>query len=81
MLGTYEKVCMKKYAVEIKVGDEIQVGRFRNVSTKIKDIEIDEHGQPVLVTSKGKKKLFSCRLHKLDPGTLTPKEIMERKKK
>ena len=29
---------MKKYTVEIKVGDEIQVGRFRNVSKKIKSI-------------------------------------------
>ena len=50
---------MKKLTVEINVGDEIQVGRFRNVSTKIKSIEFDEHGQPVLVTSKGKKKLFT----------------------
>ena len=72
---------MKSLTVEINVGDEIQVGRFRNVSTKIKSIEFDEHGQPVLVTSKGKKKLFTCRLQKLDPGSLTPKQIMERKKK
>jgi len=73
---------MKKFTVEIKVGDEIQVGRFRNVATKIKSIELDEHGQPVLVTSKGKKKLFTCRVQKLDPdtGKLTPKQIMDKKK-
>ena len=35
---------MKKYTVEIQVGDTIEVGRFRNVQTKIKSIEIDEHG-------------------------------------
>ena len=44
-------------------------------------VKFDEHGQPVLVTSKGEKKLFTCRLQKLDPSSLTPKQIMERKKK
>ena len=53
---------MKKFTVEIKVGDEIEVGRFRNVKAKIKDIVTDEYGQPVIVTTKGPKKLFSCRL-------------------
>ena len=74
---------MKKITVEIKVGDEVQVGRFRNVSAKIKDIQIDAKGQPVIVTSKGPKNLFSCRLAKLDPdtGNLTPKQIMDKKSK
>ena len=66
---------MKEYKLNIKIGDLIEVGRFRNVQTKIKDIEIDEHGQPVIHTSKGKKKLFSCRLSKLMPGSKTPKQI------
>jgi hypothetical protein len=71
---------MKKYTVEIQVGDIIEVGRFRNVQTKVKSIEIDEHGQPVIVTAKGRKKLFSGRLSKLMPGAKTPKQIlMERK--
>ena len=43
---------MKKFTVDIKVGDEILVGRFRNVTTKIKSIEVDEKCLPVLVTSK-----------------------------
>ena len=60
---------MKKFTVDIKVGDEVLVGRFRNVSAKIKDITVDEKGQPVIVTSKGPKNLFSCRLTKLDPDT------------
>ena len=50
---------MKKFTVEINVGDEVQVGRFRNVSAKIKDIQIDAKGQPVIVTSKGPKNLLS----------------------
>tara|TARA_E500000318_G_scaffold111692_1_gene131254 strand:- start:314 stop:532 length:219 start_codon:yes stop_codon:yes gene_type:complete len=72
---------MKKFDLKIKVGDKISVGRFRNVETKIKDIITDEHGQPVLVTSKGKKKLFSCRLVKLMPGVKTPKQILMEKTK
>lgn len=72
---------MKKFSVEIQVGDLINVGRFRNVETKIKDIVIDENGQPCIVTSKGTKKLFSCRLSKLTPGARTPQEIMKDKKR
>jgi hypothetical protein len=67
---------MKKFVIEVKVGDEIEVGKFRNVLTKIKAIEFDEHGQPVVVTDKGKKKLLSCRLSKLNPGAKTPNEIL-----
>lgn len=70
---------MKKFSVEIKAGDLVSVGRFRNVETKIKSIEIDENGQPVIITSKGKKKLFSCRLVKLSPGAKTPKQILMEK--
>ena len=72
---------MKEFKFYIKVGDLIEVGRFRNVRTKVKSIEIDQHGQPVLVTSKGKKKLFSCRLVKLQPGSKTPKQILMEKRK
>lgn len=46
---------MKELTVKLKVGDEILVGRFRNVNAKIKDISIDDNGQPVIHTSKGEK--------------------------
>jgi len=71
---------MKKYNIEINVGDTVEVGRFRNVVAKIKDISIDEHGQPVIITNKGPKKLFSCRLSKLTPGAKTPKQILQEKR-
>jgi hypothetical protein len=71
---------MKKFTVEIKVGDLVNVGRFRNVETKIKSIEVDENGQPVILTKKGKKKLFSCRIVKLSPGAKTPKQILMEKR-
>tara|TARA_E500000178_G_scaffold342818_1_gene388610 strand:- start:176 stop:394 length:219 start_codon:yes stop_codon:yes gene_type:complete len=72
---------MKQYKLTINVGDTIEVGRFRNVTTKIKNIELDENGQPVIITNKGAKKLLSCRLVKLHPGTKTPKQILMEKRK
>ena len=71
---------MKQYKLTINVGDTIEVGRFRNVATKIKNIELDDNGQPVIITSKGAKKLFSCRMVKLHPGSKTPKQILMEKK-
>jgi len=72
---------MKQYKLTINVGDTIEVGRFRNVTTKIKNIELDENGQPVIITNKGAKKLLSCRLVKLHPGTKTPKQILMEKRR
>ena len=71
---------MREYKLTIKAGDLVYLGRFRNVQTKIKSIDIDEHGQPVIITSKGKKKLFSCRIMELEPGSKTPKQILMEKK-
>jgi len=71
---------MKNFKIEINVGDTVEVGRFRNVTAKIKDISIDENGQPVIITNKGPKKLFSCRLSKLMPGAKTPKQILQEKR-
>ena len=71
---------MKSFRLEINVGDTVEVGRFRNVITKIKDISIDDNGQPVIITSKGPKKLFSCRLSKLTPGAKTPQQILKEKR-
>jgi hypothetical protein len=47
---------------------------------KITDIQMDDHGQPVIYTNKGPKKLFSCRLSKLTPGSKTPKQILQEKR-
>ena len=69
---------MKQYKLNIKVGDKVEVGRFRNVIAKIKAIEVDKHGQPVIITNKGAKKLLSCRLVKLYK---TSKQILLEKNK
>ena len=71
---------MKNFKIEINVGDTVEVGRFRNVIATIKDISVDGNGQPVIITSKGPKKLFSCRLSKLTPGAKTPRQILKEKR-
>ena len=57
---------MKSFNIELKVGDKINLGRFKNVRSEIKDIKVDEYGRPVIVTTKGEKKALSFRLIKLD---------------
>jgi len=69
---------MKEFKLVVRVGDLVEVGRFRNVSTKIKKIELDENGQPVIITSKGSKKLLTCRINKL---AKTGKQILKEAKK
>ena len=67
---------MKKFTVDINVGDTIMVGRWKNVPIKVVDIELDKEGQPVLISNTGKKHLFACRVGKLCPGRLTPTQII-----
>ncbi len=57
---------MKSVSITLKVGDKIDLGRFRNVRAEIVDIKKDQYGQPVIVTSKGDKKALTFRLVKLD---------------
>ena len=40
----------------------------------------DEYGQPIVYTNKVPKKLFSCRVTKLDPSRKTPKQLLEKKR-
>ena len=73
-----KQISRKEYKLNIRVGDDIEIGRFRNVIAKVKAIELDKHGQPVIITNKGSKKLLSCRLVKLYK---TPKQLLMEKKK
>jgi len=51
---------MKTYNVKISVGDKIAVGKFRNSIKTIKSIELED-GQPIIVTSAGKRKLLNFK--------------------
>jgi len=53
---------MKQYNLTVNVGDVIWIGRFKNVRAKITAIEFDKKGQPVIHTSKGKRKLLNYNL-------------------
>jgi len=69
---------LKKFTVDINIGDTILVGKFKNVPIKVADIETDEYGQPVIISNTGKKHLFACRVDKLSPGGMTPKQLMQK---
>lgn len=51
----------------LRKGDEVKVGKFKNRKAEITGFDTDEHGQPVLKTSKGDQKLFKPRISKLEP--------------
>jgi hypothetical protein len=51
----------------IDVGDEVKVGKFKNRRAEVTGFDKDEHGQPVLKTTKGDQKLFKPRVSKLEP--------------
>ncbi len=54
---------------DIRVGDVIKVGKYKNVDTTIAGFGIDENGQPTIISSEGiESKVFTFRLVKLMPG-------------
>ena len=71
---------MNKFTVDINIGDTILVGKYKNVPVVVRDIIMDENGQPVVITNTGKKHLFSCRVDKLSPGGMTPAQVMAKAK-
>lgn len=52
---------------DLEVGDTLMVGKFKNSKAEIKGFEKDEHGQPILKTTKGKQPVFKGRVEKLMP--------------
>jgi hypothetical protein len=52
---------------KIKKGDEIKKGKFKNSKAEVTGFTTDDHGQPVLKTTKGDEKLFKPRISKLEP--------------
>jgi hypothetical protein len=71
---------MNKFTVDINIGDTILVGKFKNVPVVVRDIQLDENGQPVIITNTGKKHLFNCRIDKLSPGGMTPAQVLAKAK-
>ena len=60
-------IVKEAYKVDLKVGDTILTGRFKNVKTKVKGFSTNEKGQPTVVTDKGEIPMFKFRIQKLMP--------------
>ena len=66
---------IKKFTVEINVGDIVEIGRMHLANQEIKAIEIDKWGHPVMVLESGRKRgLFNYRLKKLIPHDVVRKQ-------
>jgi len=60
---------------DLKVGDMILVGRFKNVRALITGFGKDSNGQPIIKTTKGTRKLFPFRINKLMPEDKRKKKL------
>ena len=67
------KIIAEALDLDIEVGDIILTGRFKNKRTEVKDIGVDDLGQP---TVNGMKAL-SFRIEKLMPKNKWSKESLE----
>ncbi len=52
---------------DIKVGDEILMGKFKNKRATVKGFGTDDKGQPIIITNKGRISLYKVRIAKLMP--------------
>ena len=53
---------------DIKIGDTILMGKFKNKSAIVTGFDTDEKGQPIILTDKGKVNLYHVRIQKLMPA-------------
>jgi len=70
------KIIAEAMDLDIEVGDVILTGRFKNKRTVVKEIGVDENGQP---TVNGMKAL-SFRIEKLMPKTKWSKKSLKDEK-
>jgi hypothetical protein len=64
------KVAEKKrvgFKVDLKIGDTILTGRWKNVKSIVKGFGTNDKGQPTVVTDKGEVPMFKFRIKKLMP--------------
>lgn len=53
---------MKSVTINLEVGQEILVGKFRNSKAKITKIEVEKDGSIVLGTTQGTRKALTFRI-------------------
>lgn len=71
------KAILEAPDLDLKKGDIVLGGKFKNKTYIVDRIESDEKGQPIIVTDKGKKiKLLAIRIKKLMPSLENIKEAV-----
>jgi len=63
--------------LDLKVGDDILTGKYKNKKEKVKDIGTDDNGQPTV----NGRKLLTCRIAKLMPNYKEEKDKEKEKEK
>ena len=67
------KIIAEALDLDLKVGDVIMTGKFKNKRTIVKDIGTDDLGQPTI----NGKKVLNFRIEKLMPKSKWSKETLE----
>ena len=62
---------------ELKVDDEMMVGKFKNRKAKITGFTTDKHNQPIAKTDKGEQQIFKGRIKKLMDEPETTNETIK----
>ncbi len=58
---------IRESQTDIKVGDEILVGKFKNRKAIVKSFGTDKNNQPTVITDKGEFPLYKFRVSNLMP--------------
>ncbi len=67
MKTNYRFMCSILEASDVKVGDTVLVGKWKNRTAIIKSFATDKNNQPTMVTDKGTYSLYKFRIKKLMP--------------
>ena len=59
-----EKLKKVSYEIDLKVGDVVLTGRFKNVKSIVKGFGTGKKGQPTVITTKGEFPMFKFRIQK-----------------
>jgi len=76
-LESWRKFLKEEMKLDIKKGDVILGGRFKNKRIIVKDIGVDENGQPTI----NGKSVLNFRIEKLLPNDKKSKQTQDEEKK
>lgn len=65
---------LQELEVDLKVGDTVLVGKWRNRRAVVQGWGIDKNNQPTVKTDKGEYSLFKFRIQRLMPAKETLEE-------